>query len=376
MIPFDLIASDKYTNARAGTIRTDHGEVNTPVFMPVGTKGSVKAVSPEEVRETGGQIVLGNTYHLYLKPGLDIIRSAGGLHPFMHWDHPMLTDSGGFQVFSLADLNEINDEGVTFRSHIDGSQHHFDPETSMEIQRVLGADIIMAFDECPPGPAERAYHTEALERTHRWAERSLESHTTHPSVYGHRQYLFGIVQGGTFPDLRERSAEFLTSLDFDGYAIGGVAVGEPGEEVRRITYLTAPFLPENLPRYLMGVGTPEDIVESIAAGIDMFDCVIPTRNARNGRLYTREGTLSIRNARYTDDQQPVSSSCECYTCRYYSRAYLRHLLNVNEIFGHRLATLHNLYFFNSLTACAREAIIHGTFAEWKEEFLRRYFSGE
>lgn len=375
MIPFELHTVDATTNARAGTLFTDRGEVHTPVFMPVGTKGSVKAVSPEEVREAGGQILLGNTYHLYLKPGLEVIRNAGGLHEFMHWNRPILTDSGGFQVFSLADLNEITDEGVTFQSHIDGSRHHFDPEHSMEIQRVLGADVIMAFDECPPYPSDQEYAVQAMERTHRWAESCLEYQAGHAPLYGQNQYLFGIVQGGTSEELRQKSVEYLTSLEFDGYAVGGVAVGEPKEEVRRITRFTTPLLPENQPRYLMGVGEPEDILESIEAGVDMFDCVIPTRNARNGRLYTRDGLLKIRNAQFTDDHRALHQECSCYTCQHYSRAYIRHLLNVNEIFGHRLATIHNLHFFLSLTTDARDAILRGNFKEWKQEFLGRFSKG-
>jgi len=374
MIPFKLQKTDTETNARAGTFTTEHSVVNTPVFMPVGTKGSVKAVSPEEVKEAGAQIILGNTYHLYLKPGLEVLRNAGGLHPFMGWDHSILTDSGGFQVFSLAELNEITDEGVAFQSHIDGSYHHFDPAHSMHIQRVLGGDIIMAFDECPPNPSDKEYAEIAMHRTHRWAEECLEYLAMNPPVYGHGQYLFGIVQGSTFEDLRTQSVEALTSLGFDGYAIGGVAVGEPKEEIRTITQFTAPLLPENQPRYLMGVGKPADIIESIAAGIDMFDCVIPTRNARNGQVYTWDGKITIRNAVYTDDHTPIDENCHCYTCRKFTRAYIRHLLNVNEIFGHRLATIHNLHFFLSLTQKAREAILAGEFTQWKSVFLERYQS--
>jgi len=371
-IPFTLQTTDSETNARAGYFQTDHGQVETPIFMPVGTKGTVKAVSPEEVRDNGGQIILGNTYHLYLKPGLDVLQAAGGLHKFMNWSLPILTDSGGYQVFSLANLNEITNSGVTFQSHIDGSRHHFDPEHSMRIQRILGSDIMMAFDECPPYPSEHEYAREAMERTHRWAEQCLEEVGRHQGLYGHKQYLFGIVQGSTFEELRHASAEFLTSLEFDGFAIGGVAVGEPREEVRRITRMTAPLLPVHLPRYLMGVGKPEDIIESITAGVDMFDCVIPTRNARNGLVYTWNGKLTVRNATYTSDFRPIDDNCDCYTCQHYSRAYIRHLLNVNEIFGHRLATLHNLHFFLSLTNTARSAILAGEFSGWRQEFLSNY----
>ncbi len=372
MIPFELQKTDTDTHARAGKFTTDHGTVETPIFMPVGTKGSVKAVSPEEVKSAGARIILGNTYHLYLKPGLDVIEHAGGLHQFIHWDRPILTDSGGFQVFSLAELNEITDEGVTFQSHIDGSTHHFNPQLSMDIQRVLGSDIMMAFDECAPYPSDYDYAREAMLRTHRWAEECLEIVRNRETLYGNRQYLFGIVQGSTYEDLREESVKALTSLGFDGYAVGGVAVGEPKEEVRRITEFTTPLLPKHLPRYLMGVGKPEDIVESIAAGVDMFDCVIPTRNARNGLVYTWDGRLTVRNATFTDDHTPIDEACDCYTCQHYTRAYIRHLLNVNEIFGHRLATIHNLHFFLGLTAKAREAILNGEFASWKEEFLTRY----
>ncbi|MBS1271148.1 MAG: Queuine tRNA-ribosyltransferase [Candidatus Marinimicrobia bacterium] len=372
MIPFELQQTDTATNARAGKFTTEHDTVETPVFMPVGTKGSVKAVSPEEVEASGSRIILGNTYHLYLKPGLKVMQNAGGLHPFMGWEHSILTDSGGFQVFSLAELNEITDEGVNFQSHIDGSYHHFDPAHSMHIQRVLGSDIMMAFDECPPYPSDKEYAEKAMQRTHRWAEECLEYLEVNPPLYGHKQYLFGIVQGSTYEDLRTISVDALTSLGFDGYAIGGVAVGEPKEKIRKITQFTAPILPENQPRYLMGVGKPEDIIESIAAGIDMFDCVIPTRNARNGQVYTWDGKITIRNATFTDDHSPIDEECECYTCRKYSRAYIRHLLNVNEIFGHRLATIHNLHFFLSLTQRARGAILNGGFVQWKSEFLERY----
>jgi queuine tRNA-ribosyltransferase len=372
MIPFTLEQTDSETAGRAGRFETEHGTVETPIFMPVGTKGTVKAVSPEELIQSGAQVILGNTYHLYLKPGLDIIESAGGLHKFMNWDSPILTDSGGFQVFSLASLNEITDQGVKFQSHIDGSRHYFDPEHSMRIQRVLGSDIIMAFDECAPYPAEKEYAMKAMKRTHHWAEQSLKYLATHDPLYGHHQYLFGIIQGSTFEDLRRMSVEHLTSLGFDGYAIGGVAVGEPTEEVRKITRYTAKMLPQDQPRYLMGVGKPIDILESIAAGIDMFDCVIPTRNARNGQVYTWDGRLTIRNATYSNDHDPIDSECDCYACRNYSRAYIRHLLNVNEIFGHRLATLHNLHFFLALTSRAREQILAGTFSQWKDEFIRLY----
>jgi len=294
----------------------------------------------------------------------------------MGWQHSLLTDSGGFQVFSLADLNEIDDEGVVFQSHLDGSRHQFSPEHSIRIQRVLGSDIVMAFDECAPYPSEKEYAVEAMHRTHRWAEQSLEYMTNSKSLYGHEQYLFGIVQGSTYDDLRHISATALTNMDFDGYAIGGVAVGEPKQDMRRITSLTVNLLPENKPRYLMGVGKPVDIVESIAAGIDMFDCVIPTRNARNGLVYTWDGKLPVRNATYSNDHSPIDEECHCYTCQNFTRAYVRHLLNVNEILGHRLATLHNIHFFLLLTSEARTAILEDRFSDWKASFLQRYQSAE
>jgi len=372
MIPFDVLASDPDSHARAGEFVTSHGKVETPVFMPVGTHGAVKAVTPDEVRQCGAQIILGNTYHLYLRPGLDIIESAGGLHRFMGWDQSLLTDSGGFQVFSLADLNEITEDGVVFQSHLDGSRHQFSPAHSMRIQRILGSDIMMAFDECAPYPAEKQYAAEAMRRTHHWAELSLEYVQKNGPLYGYDQNVFGIVQGGTYEDLRHVSAEYLSRLEFDGYAIGGVAVGEPKKDLRRTTELTASLLPEDQPRYLMGVGKPVDIVESIAAGVDMFDCVIPTRNARNGLVYTWHGKRPIRNAAYADDQTPIDEQCDCYTCRRFSRAYIRHLLNMNEILGHRLATLHNLHFFLKLTRRARESILAGQFSAWKNEFIRTY----
>ncbi len=372
MIPFRLLASDPASNARAGEFVTSHGKVDTPVFMPVGTHGAVKAVTPDEVRQCGAQIILANTYHLYLRPGLEVIGSAGGLHQFMDWQHSLLTDSGGFQVFSLADLNEIDQDGVVFQSHLDGSRHQFSPAHSMRIQRILGSDIMMAFDECAPYPSEKQYVVEAMRRTHRWAEQSLEYVQNNGPLYGYEQYLFGIVQGGTHEDLRHLSAEYLSNLGFDGYAIGGVAVGEPKKTLRWMTELTASLLPENQLRYLMGVGKPVDIIESIAAGVDMFDCVIPTRNARNGLVYTWHGKLPIRNAAYADDHTPIDAQCSCYTCRRFSRAYIRHLLNMNEILGHRLTTLHNLHFFLMLTRQARESILAGQFSAWKDEFIGTY----
>ncbi len=370
MIPFTLDAVDK--KARAATFRTEHGEVQTPAFMPVGTHGAVKTVSPQELDDLNTQVILGNTYHLNLRPGLDVIKEAGGLHRFMGWKKCLLTDSGGFQVFSLADLNKISDEGVTFQSHIDGSSHHFNPAQSMKIQQILGSDIMMAFDECAPYPVDRVYAKQALERTHRWAEQCLEYVAQNEPVYGHRQYLFGILQGSTYEELRHLSAEVLTAMSFDGYAIGGVAVGEPKEELRNITALSTTLLPKDQPRYLMGIGKPKDIIQSIAEGVDMFDCVIPTRNARNGLVYTLKGKLPVRNAEFKNDHSPIDEDCSCYTCQHFSRAYLRHLLNVNEIFGHRLATLHNLHFFVSLTREARKSILDHRFAQWKDGFLQSY----
>lgn len=362
---FTLTKCDAHTTARAGCFQTPHGEILTPAFVPVGTQATVKSLSPRELRELGATLIQANTYHLYLRPGPDVIAKMGGLHPFMAWDGPLLTDSGGFQVFSLEHLRIIGDEGVVFRSHIDGSEHFFTPEKVMEIQERLGADIIMCFDECPE-PLDYDYNVRALERTHRWAERCRAAQRRED------QALFGIVQGGGFADLRRRSARFLSSLDFPGYAIGGLSVGEPKKTMHAMLEETVPLLPEDRPRHLLGVGSPEDLFECVARGIDIFDCVLPTRIARNGALLTRSGRLNIRNSRFADDPAPVEEGCQCHTCRTFSRAYLRHLIRANELLGLRLTTLHNLHFLLSLIREIRASILDGTFAALKEEFLSNY----
>lgn len=335
--------------------------------MPVGTQGTVKAMSQTELYdELGFRIILGNTYHLYLRPGHEVVGRAGGLHKFIAWQGAMLTDSGGYQVFSLNDLNKITDEGVTFKSHLDGSLHHFTPERSIEVQHALGADIIMAFDECPPYPCPKDQVATATERTHRWAERSLSYHREHGDP--EKQSLFGICQGGTFENLRKESAEFIASLDFPGIAVGGVSVGEPTELMREAVAWSAPYLPEQKPRYLMGVGTPADIVESVAMGIDLFDCVLPTRLGRTGTLYTSQGRINIKGARFTEDFGPVDPECQCAVCRRYSAAYLRHLYKANEILGSRLATYHNLAYYAALMRAIRGHIKAGTFAQFQRAF--------
>lgn len=362
---FTLIKEDSRTGARAGVIHTPHGDIPTPMFAPVGTQATVKTMTPHELKELGAKIILSNTYHLYLRPGPDIIEKLGGLHHFMCWDGPILTDSGGFQIYSLQDLRTFREDGVVFRSHIDGSQHFFSPEKAVQIQEQLGADIIMCLDECAP-PMDYEYNRQALERTHRWAVRCKEAHTR-PD-----QALFGIVQGGVFPDLRVHSAEFMVSLDFPGYAIGGLSVGEPKEDMHAILELLNGLLPRHKPRYLMGVGSPEDFFECVARGVDLFDCVLPTRLARNAALLTHDGRLNIRNAPYADDPRPIEEGCECYTCRHFSRAYLRHLFKAGEILGLRLATIHNLHFALNLMRRIRQSILDGTFADFKEQFLRQY----
>ncbi len=362
---FTLTKCDAHIAARAGCFQTPHGEILTPAFVPVGTQATVKSLSPRELRELGATLIQANTYHLYLRPGPDVIAKMGGLHPFMAWHGPILTDSGGFQVFSLEHLRIIGDEGVAFRSHIDGSEHFFTPEKVMGIQERLGADIIMCFDECPE-PLDYDYNVRALERTHRWAERCRAAQRRED------QALFGIVQGGGFADLRRRSARFLSSLDFPGYAIGGLSVGEPKKTMHAMLEETVPLLPEDRPRHLLGVGSPEDLFECVARGIDIFDCVLPTRIARNGALLTRSGRINIRNSRFADDPAPVEEGCQCYTCRTFSRAYLRHLIRANELLGLRLTTLHNLHFLLSLIREIRASILDGTFAALKEEFLSNY----
>ncbi len=366
---FRLVATDK--KARAGILTTDHGEVETPAFMPVGTRGSVKAIEQRELREIGAGIILGNTYHLYLRPGTGILTRAGGLHRFISWDRPILTDSGGYQVYSLTDLRRIEEKGVTFKSHLDGSTHEFSPERVVAIEREIGADIMMVLDECTPYPCDRRYAEESNELTLRWAERCKSAAETNPALYGYSQALFGIVQGSTYPDIRERSARALVDLDFDGYAIGGLAVGEPAEEMYRITALCESFLPSSRPRYLMGVGTPQNLLESIGRGMDMFDCVLPTRNGRNAMLFTHAGTLNIKNAAHKDEFTPVDAACNCYTCRTFSRAYLRHLFHVREILALQLATIHNLAFYVWLVGEARRQIIAGRYEGWMKDFIRQ-----
>jgi queuine tRNA-ribosyltransferase len=346
--------------ARLGRLTTSHGEVATPAFMPVGTNGTVKAVTPEELRACGAEIVLCNTYHLYLRPGHDLIRDLGGLHRFMHWDGPILTDSGGFQVFSLSALRKIDDEGVRFRSHLDGSMHFLTPEKSMEIQAALGSDVAMVLDECPPLPSDRETVERAVARTAAWARRSRDAYRG-PGVP------FGIVQGGPYRELRERSAADLIGLDFPGYAIGGVSVGEPPEAIAEVARGTAALLPADRPRYLMGVGRPQDLVESVAAGCDLHDCVMPTRNARNGTLFTSEGRINIKREAYRRDDGPLDPRCACETCRNYCRAYLRHLFLANEILASRLHTIHNLAYYLGLMARMREAIGAGTFDALRQE---------
>jgi queuine tRNA-ribosyltransferase len=362
---FKLIAEDKSSRARAGLIQTRHGDIPTPVFAPVGTQATVKTVTPTELQELGTSLILSNTYHLYLRPGPDLIADFGGLHHFMHWPGPILTDSGGFQVFSLAGLREIDEDGVTFRSHLDGSSHRFTPEKVIAIQEKLGADIIMAFDECPP-PDDYEYNLEALKRTHRWAERCRTAQ--------HRldQALYGIVQGGIFADLRANSAEFLSALEFPGYGIGGLSVGETKRKMHDMLDVIHPILPRDKPRYLMGVGSPEDLFECVARGVDQFDCVLPTRIARNGSVFTHHGRINLRNARFASNRQPIEAGCQCYTCRNFSLAYLRHLIMAKETLALRLTTLHNLHFMVALTRRMREAIINGDFANYKETFLADY----
>ncbi len=339
--------------------------------MPVGTQGSVKAVEQRELSELGAQIILGNTYHLYLRPGPDILKEMGGLHRFMNWDGPILTDSGGYQVFSLSDLRKISDEGVTFKSHLDGSTHFFSPERVVEIERAIGSDIMMVLDECTPYPCEHDYAFDSNKLTLRWAKRCLDASRESSALYGHHQSLFGIVQGSTFKDIRSQSAKELVDLQFDGYAIGGLAVGEPVDVMYDLAEFTAGLLPEESPRYLMGVGTPENILECIERGVDMFDCVMPTRNGRNAMLFTRNGRLNLTNARFKSDDSPVDEECLCYGCRNFSRAYLRHLFMAKEILALQLASLHNLTFYLWIVGEARRRILAGGFLGWKKEILAR-----
>lgn len=371
---FTLDARDTETRARAGTLELAHGTVKTPIFMPVGTQATVKTLSPEELKGFGSQIILSNTFHLYLRPGLEIVKKAGGLHKFMNWNLPLLTDSGGFQVFSLAELRKIDEDGVSFQSPSDGSKHRFTPESATEIQIGLGADIIMAFDECAPYPCDEAYAMKALERTTRWAGRCVE----YFKVHGDRgqQALFGIVQGSTYPELRKLSARQLVALDFPGYAIGGLSVGEPKDKMLATLEAVEPELPGDKPRYLMGVGTPEELWEGVERGIDMFDCVMPTRIARNGTLFTSRGRVVLKNARYREDFGKPDPECNCYTCTHYTIAYLRHLSIAGEIFGLRLNSLHNLAYMLRLCSQMRKAIENGTFSREKRVFYSAYQSGK
>ena len=425
---FKLVHKDRVSKARAGVLTTPHGKVHTPVFMPVGTQATVKTLSNEEVKKAGADIILGNAYHLYLRPGGDIIKKAGGLHGFMSWNMPILTDSGGFQIFSLALLRKIKKDGVEFQSHIDGSKHFLTPEKIIEFQKVLGSDIMMPLDECVSYPATRDYVEHSLTITHDWARRSKEAFSVEPAspaggriAYSDKlslraqrsnlkegiaepvpseakespagsgfasslhssqppsaprndvnakQLLFGIIQGGSYLDLRKKSAEVITDIGFDGYAIGGVAVGEPQEMIHEITEFTGKLLPEDKPRYLMGVGTPEDMLDAIAEGMDMFDCVVPTRNGRNGQSFTWEGELQLRNAAFKEDFNPIDKKCDCYTCRNHSRAYIRHLFNANELLGLRLVSLHNMNFYVKLIASCRQAILEDNFSEFIDDFKR------
>lgn len=360
---------EKHTRARLGKLSTPHGEVETPIFMPVGTQATVKTMTPEEVRGVGGRLILSNTYHLYLRPGHELVREAGGLHKFMNWNGPILTDSGGFQVFSLGPLRKITEDGVEFRSHIDGSKHFFTPEKVMEIEQALGADIAMAFDECAPYPCDKEYALAALERTTRWAERCKVAHTRED------QALFGIVQGGVFHDLRERSAKELIAMDFPGYGIGGLSVGEPKEIMYEVLDHLMPIMPKDKPRYLMGVGSPDCLIEGVIRGVDMFDCVLPTRIARNGTVFTHKGKLIVRNAENARDFRPMDEQCDCYACRNYSRAYIRHLIKTDEILGIRLTTIHNLHFIQHLMGKIREAIREDRLLEYREEFYSHFNEG-
>ena len=366
-IKYELIKESKETKARLGKIITPHGEIETPVFMPVGTRATVKTMTPEEVKDLGAKIILSNTYHLYLKPGHDLVKEAGGLHRFMNWHGPILTDSGGFQVFSLGELRKIKEEGVEFRSHIDGSKHFISPETSIDIQNALGSDIMMCFDECVPYPADYEYAKQSMERTTRWAKRCKEHHKD-----WNTQALFGIIQGGMFRDLREQSAKDLVEMDFCGYAVGGLSVGEPMDVMCEVLDYTTPLLPRDKPRYLMGVGSPDYLFEAVIRGIDMADCVLPTRIARNGTAMTSHGKVVIRNGKYSRDFTPLDPECDCYTCRNYTRAYIRHLFNVDEILALRLTTIHNLYFLIKLMERIREAIKEDRLLELKDEFYKKY----
>ena len=369
---FKLLQTDKKSCARAGIITTAHGEIETPIFMPVGTQGTVKGVHTHElIEDIAAQIILGNTYHLYLRPGIEILKSAGGLHKFNGWNKPILTDSGGYQVYSLAHKRKINEQGVVFTSHIDGSKHSFTPEHATHIQHCIGGDIIMAFDECPPYPSTYEYASNSMHLTHRWLQRCLNYHAEQTPMYGYTQALFPIVQGSTFKDLRAASAHFIAEQGAEGNAIGGLSVGEPAEDMYKTTELVCGILPQDKPRYLMGVGTPVNILECIALGVDMFDCVLPSRNARHGLLYTAEGVINMRNAQWANDHSPIDSTSTAKTSRYYSKAYLRHLFHVEELLAGQIATLHNLAFYLWLVKTAREKILDETFNTWQQAMLAK-----
>ena len=370
---FNIKSSCSNTSARMGTIKTDHGDIETPFFMPVGTYGAVKTQSSEDIENLPSSILLSNTYHLYLRPGTDILKSAGGLHKFMNWNKIILTDSGGFQIYSLANSRKINDDGVTFQSHLDGSKHYFNPKSIIDIQRIIGSDFMMMLDECPPGDASKKEWAKAVNRTTDWARIGMEHYHNTKPIYGHKQILIPIVQGGTDPDLRKQSAEQLIALDADAYAIGGLAVGEAKEEMFSSIKIMDSYLPKNKPRYLMGVGTPADLVRSVSMGVDMFDCVMPTRNARNAQIFTFNGPLNIRNAKYKNDFSPIDESISDMS-RKYSKAYLHHLFNTREILGLRIASSHNLHFYINLMNQMRLEIKYDTFSKWADKFLNTYES--
>ncbi len=368
---FTLQAQDKLSKARAGVVETAHGPIQTPIFMPVGTAGTVKAIHQHELKnDIEAQIILGNTYHLYLRPGLNVLNKAGGLHKFNGWDRPILTDSGGYQVYSLTEVRKIKEEGVTFRSHIDGSKHLFTPENVMDTQRIIGADIIMAFDECTPYPCDYGYARRSLDMTHRWLKRCVDRFDSTDPLYGYDQTLFPIVQGSVYKDLRIKSAETIASFNREGNAIGGLSVGEPAEEMYAMTEVVCDILPHDKPRYLMGVGTPVNFLENIALGVDMFDCVMPTRNARNGMLFTQNGIINIKNEKWKDDFSPIEAESDLQADQFYSKAYLRHLIKSQEILGAQIASLHNLHFYLWLVNQARERIIDGTFYDWKNKMVK------
>lgn len=370
-VKYELLKECPETGARAGILHTPHGDIETPIFMPVGTLATVKTMEPKDLKEIGAQIILSNTYHLYLRPGHELVKKAGGLHSFMNWDRPILTDSGGFQVFSLGDLRKITEEGVEFRSHIDGSKHLFTPESVMGIQNALGSDIIMAFDECIPYPATYEYAKQSLERTTRWLKRCVKAHKNTD-----KQALFGIIQGGMYLDLRTQSAEEILSLDLPGYAVGGLSVGEPKEEMYKVLEHTVPLMPKDKPRYLMGVGSDDALLEGVYRGIDMFDCVLPTRIARNGTAMTSHGRVVVRNASYSEDFTALDHNCDCYVCKNFTRAYLRHLVKCNEILGSKLITYHNLYYLLRFMGSIRQSILDGTFAQFYKDRIKLINEGK